>query len=455
MPHYLNDPAWYYMYKAYVFEGIWIHEELYPSFKEPVLYHCSLGYPLLLYISGGISSLFGCSFAAVLLQIQFVVYLLSARFLWLICLPYSGKTITTCMVLVFLWFMPFFNYAHLVMSESWFIGCLLATIYVFIKAIKSEKRSLLILSFLLAGYTFLIRPVGGLLFPVMLTILFSSATGPKKKLLVSGFSLLFFVLPIVQSGFNKVVFSTWTIREGFSWNVWNRIVAEDGFDPNSSLATTQLRKKLNDSSFIASNGHWWDITFQLSAKGIQAKEIQDYCMSICKDGFKAHPFRYAAITLQRGLWELPTVTHETFYIYPEGKQYSDYLRSYSSKHHDPLLKVLNAQNFEGNSFSGFLLKVYSAWNSLFLKLNTRFVYILLYLIVIAASISWLIRFLKTRKVEPLRLLLVFLSLGISTAACAFEILHDRYYLPVIVLNVMIAGIFLTQLLNRKATKKSL
>ncbi len=449
MPHYLNDSAWYFMYKTFLFEGVWIHEDLYPKFHSPIMYYCSLGYPLLLYVSEGISSLFGCTFAFVLLQMQFVFYLLSARFIWLICFSLYGRLLSSLIVIAYLWYLPFFNYAHLVMSESWFICCMLATICSFKKALNSNRNSILALSFFIAGYTFLVRPIAGILLPLMFSIFFLNNTYYKKRLLVLATSILFFLFPIVQSGFNKIQFSTWSIREGFSWNLWNRVVAESKFDPNISDATKRLRVRLKDSTFVASNQHWWDITSQLCGYGMQPKEIQNYCMDICLDGIKKQPLKYMSITLERGLWSLPTITHETICIYPDAQKYLAFLKSYSSKHHAPLLKVLNPQIIGGNPISKCMLVIYSAWNLVFELLQFHLVYISLYVFLIISIVLGVIEYYKSKKINPLNVFIITFAIGMSLAACAFEVLHSRYFLPVIVLELIIAGNLLKRLVKIK------
>jgi hypothetical protein len=116
------------------------------------------------------------------------------------------------------------------------------------------------------------------------------------------------------------------LREGSSWNLWNRVVAEGDYDPNTSKATFELRKKLNDSTFVANNHPWWFVTSQLSQRGMQPREIQDYCTQVCLDGIQDDPLKYIATTLERGLWALPTVTIETSCIFPEHYQYPEFIK---------------------------------------------------------------------------------------------------------------------------------
>lgn len=439
MPHILNDSAWYYMYKEYVFDKTWVHEELYPSFHHPIMYYCSIGYPLLIYISELISQLIGCSLAFALLQLQFIFYLLSARLIWLICINQYSKSVSYSIVITYLWYIPFFNYAHLVMSESWFIFCLLATLYFFQKAIITNKLDLLAISFILAGYTFLVRPVAAIAFPLMVLVLFFQRTTYKNRKFIIITSILFFVFPISQSVFNRTMFSTWSIREGASWNLWNRVVAEGGYNPNTANITKQLRKKLKDSTFVPSNQHWWDITSQLSNYGMQPTEIQNYCKEVCFEGLKSQTLNYLSTSIKRGLWELPTQTQETVNIFSDSKYYDIALESYQSKHHAPLLKALNQQSNSKNSVSKNALKIYAHWNSLFLFLQFRWQYILLYLIFVFLLIVNIVEYYLLKKQIAFSIFIALLAIGMSLIACSMEVLHNRYYMPIIVLELIMLG----------------
>ena len=445
MPHFLNDPAWYYMYKHFLFDGIWIQEGLYPSFHEPILYYCPLGYPFLLYISELISSLFNCSFAQVLVHLQFIAYLTSARFIWLICRPYTSAIASNWAVLAYLCYIPFFNYAHLVMSETWFITCLLASIYCFQRGILNKKIAWIILAFCLTGYTFLVRPVAGVMLPIVFGILLIHPNFKQHRIRLTLAASCFLIFPLIQSGFNQVVYKTWSLREGFSWNLWNRVVNEDGYDPNRSAATSEMRTRLNDATFVAQSGHWWDITSQLSHKGLQPKEIQGYCMQVCWDGIKTDPANYIAISLQRGLWTLPTEKQESICIYNNAQRYLDFIHGYKSSHHQPLLEKINEQFIGKSSYSNRMIWLYSYWNTAFLKLNFKFLYILfygIYMLLIGLEIRRIYLF---RKIDPIKILLMSVPLAMSLAACSLEVIHNRYYLPGILLQL----IFLTIGFRRK------
>ena len=436
MPHFLNDPAWYYMYKHFLFEGIWIQEELYPSFHEPVLYYCPLGYPLLLYITEIISSIFNCSFAQVLVHLQFLAYLTSARFIWLICRQYSSVTSSNYVVLAYLCYLPFFNYAHLMMSETWFITSLLASIFCFQRGVLNQKLGWIVLAFCLTGYTFLVRPVAGVILPIAYGALMLHPNFKHLRIRLTLAASCFLIFPLIQSGFNQVVFKTWSLREGFSWNLWNRVVNEDGYDPNRSSATYEMRLRLNDTTFIAQRGHWWDITSQLSHKGLQPKEIQRYCMQVCWDGIKADPKKYMGISLTRGLWTLPTEQQESICIFSNAQGYRDFIQAYTSSHHQPLLTKINEQSIGTSSYSSWMIWLYSYWNTAFLKVNSKLLYTLFYGIYILLIGVEIRRMYVFRMVDPVLVVLMTVPLAMSMAACSLEVIHNRYYLPGILLQLI-------------------
>ena len=436
MPHILNDPAWYFMFKHYVFKGIWIHEDLYPSFTQPVLYYCPLGYSLLHYISGSIAWIFDCSFAIVLKHLQFIIYLFSGRLLWIIAKPYATNSQRNLLCLMYLWYLPFFNYAHLAMSETWFIACMLSSIYIFQLGITNQKTIWIAFGFITVGYTFLVRPVGGLMLPIVLFLLLIHSHYSKKKIQILFASLCFVVFPLIQSGFNKVVYNTWTLREGFSWNLWNRVVNEDGYNPNLSAATAEMKVTLKDPNFVAKGEHWWDITSQLSNLGMQPKEIQAYCMRICFDGIKANPGTYFETSFKRGLLILPIEIQESICIYSTPNEYTEFLKNYTSRHHQPLLDELNKQEIGNSRISKFGIITYSYWNSFFLKLNNQLLYIAIYVFLLILGFIEIRSFLKHRKLDPVILLIILLPVAMSLAACSLEVLHNRYYLPGIVLEFM-------------------
>jgi hypothetical protein len=444
MPHILNDPAWYFMFKHYLFKGIWIHEDLYPSFIQPVLYYCPLGYSLLHYISGGIAWIFDCSFADVLKHLQFIIYLFSGRLLWIIAKPYATSFQKNLLCLMYLWYLPFFNYAHLAMSETWFIACMLSSLYLFQLGITNQKTKWIAWGFILVGYTFLVRPVGGVMLPILLLLLLIQPHFSKKKTHIFIASLCFFVLPLIQSGFNKVVYNTWILREGFSWNLWNRVVNEDGYNPNLSEATDEMKVTLKDPNFVAKSEHWWDITSQLSNLGMQPKEIQAFCMRICFDGIKANPRTYFETSLKRGLWILPIEIQESICIYSTSNEYTEFLKNYMSRHHQPLLDELNKQEIGNTRISKFGIKLYDYWNWFFLKLNNQFLYIVIYVFILILGLIEIQLYIKHRKLDPIILSIILLPLAMSLAACSLEVLHNRYYLPGIVLEFMACCILLNK-----------
>ncbi len=439
MPHFLNDPAWYYMYKHFLFEGIWIQEELYPSFQEPILYYCPLGYPFLLYIAELVSTIFQCSFAQSVLQIQFIAYLASARFIWLICRNYTSTTACNFTVIAYLCYIPFFNYAHLLMSETWFITCLLASLYCFQCGVLKHKNTWIILAFCLSGYTFLVRPVAGVMLPIVFLVLLFHPYFKLHRIRLTLAAACFLIFPFIQSGFNHVVYNTWSLREGFSWNLWNRVVHEDGYDPNRSAATFNMKRQLHDATFVAQSGHWWDITSQLSHKGLKPKEIQEYCMHVCWDGIKADPVNYLSISLQRGLWTLPTEQQESLCIYSSAQEYREFIKQYQSQHHQPLLDKINEQSIGLNSYSNRMIWMYSYWNTAFLKMNNHYLYMLFYGIYILLIGLEILRMYLYRSIDPILVLLMSVPLAMSLAACSLEVIHNRYYLPGILLQL----IFLT------------
>jgi 4-amino-4-deoxy-L-arabinose transferase-like glycosyltransferase len=439
MPHSLNDPAWYYMFKCWLFDGVWINDEIYPSFQSPVLYYCSLGYPLLLYMAELLSRITGASFSFFILTLQLICYLLSARLLWMVCSRWIGHTATYLTILFYLWYLPFFNYAHFLMSETWFILSMLTVIYTFQRALYSEKKLWLALCFLVAGYAFLVRPVAGVMFPLLAAVFFFGRSAHKSKLNIVLCSLFFFLFPLVQSGFNKVVFSTWKLREGFAWNFWNRVVAEDGYDPLQSRATLKIADKLRTPPFNITNSRWWEITSQLSVNGMQPEEIQKYCMEVCVDGVKKNFGLYLRNTLKNGLWVLPTHQQESILIFKTREEYFLALQTYESKQHAPLLKELYGQSFETNAFEAFFLKAYTAWSIAFQPFAEHWFHVLLFCLVLAGMILFILKIKIKGQREYLLLFVFSLTLCMSVAACAFEVMHFRYYMPSLVLSGMLAA----------------
>jgi hypothetical protein len=51
-------------------------------------------------------------------------------------------------------------------------------------------------------------------------------------------------------------------------------------------------------------------------------------------------------------------------------------------------------------------------------------------------------YLKHRKLDPIILLIILLPIAMSIAACSVEVLHNRYYLPGIVLEFLAVVIVL-------------
>jgi hypothetical protein len=300
----------------------------------------------------------------------------------------------------------------------------------------NQKTKWIAWGFFLVGYTFLVRPVAGVMLPIVLLLLLIHPHYSKKKIQILFASLCFVVFPIIQSGFNKVVYNTWALREGFSWNLWNRVVNEDGYNPNLSAATAEMKVTLKDPNFVAKGEHWWDITSQLSHLGMQPKEIQAYCMRICFDGIKANPKTYFETSFKRGLMILPIEIQESMCIYSTTNEYSEFLKNYTSRHHQPLLDELNKQEIGNTRVSKSGIKLYSYWNSIFLKLNNQFLYIALYVSIILLGLIEIRTYIKHRKIDPIILSIIVLPLAFSLAACSVEVLHNRYYLPGIVLEFM-------------------
>ena len=370
---------------------------------------------------------------------QFSCYLASGTFIYLIIKEQGNIRIAGIIALIYFWFIPFFNYAHLLMSETMFICSLLSVIHTFNKYLIKNSLKNLILAFVLLGLTFLIRPVAGVLFPLML---FAIVIKHRNRLLywkpiLCG--LLFLAFPLAQLGFNKVVYSTYTLREGFAWNLWNRVVSEDGYKPELSDANKAMRLRLNDPSFVPETGHWWDITSQLSHRGLNAKEIQSYCMEVCIDGIQERPLAYIRKSVLRGFWELPTEFQETVCIYPTENEYKTFLLEYNSEHHKPLVNALLEQNFEGNWFTKFAIAIYSMWNDLSFFMSSRAPFIMLYIASLLSFGYILIKKKLRNTITLLSSLIVLTMLAMSLAACSFEVLHNRYYLPGIVMELIIIG----------------
>jgi hypothetical protein len=169
---------------------------------------------------------------------------------------------------------------------------------------------------------------------------------------------------------------------------------------------------------------------------MQPKEIQAYCMRICFDGIKANPGTYFKTSFKRGLWILPIEIQESMCIYSTANEYSEFLKNYTSRHHQPLLDELNKQEIGNTRVSKSGIKLYSYWNSIFLKLNNQFLYIALYCSLILLGLNEIRTYIKHRKLDPIILLVILLPIAMSIAACSLEVLHNRYYLPGIVLEFL-------------------
>ena len=94
----------------------------------------------------------------------------------------------------------------------------LCSIYLFQLGISKQQLKWIALGFFVSGYTFLVRPVAGVMLPILLLLTLFRPEFKKVKLQVLSASLCFFLFPLIQAGFNKVVYDTWSLREGFSWN---------------------------------------------------------------------------------------------------------------------------------------------------------------------------------------------------------------------------------------------
>jgi hypothetical protein len=169
---------------------------------------------------------------------------------------------------------------------------------------------------------------------------------------------------------------------------------------------------------------------------MQPKEIQTYCLRICFDGIKANPGTYFETSLKRGLMILPIEIQESMCIYSTANEYSEFLKNYTSRHHQPLLDELNKQEIGNTQVSKSGIKLYSYWNSIFLKLNNQFLYIALYVSLLILGFIEIRSYLKHRKLDPIILVIILLPMAMSLAACSLEVLHNRYYLPGIVLELM-------------------
>ena len=144
--------------------------------------------------------MFQCSFVFALKHLQFIAYLLSSGLIWLITKPYATNSQRNFLCLAYLWYLPFFNYAHLAMSETWFILFMLCSIYLFQLGISKQQLKWIALGFFVSGYTFLVRPVAGVMLPILLLLTLFRPEFKKVKLQVLSASLCFFV-PIDTSGF--------------------------------------------------------------------------------------------------------------------------------------------------------------------------------------------------------------------------------------------------------------
>ncbi|HOY48637.1 MAG TPA: hypothetical protein PK281_04500, partial [Flavobacteriales bacterium] len=163
------------------------------------------------------------------------------------------------------------------------------------------------------------------------------------------------------------------------------------------------------------------------------------------DGIKADPVNYLSISLQRGLWTLPTEKQESICIYNNAQGYLDFIQGYQSSHHQPLLDKINEQSIGKSSYSKRMIWLYSYWNTAFLIMNNKLFYMLfygIYMLLIGLEIRRIYLF---RKIDPIKILLMIVPLAMSLAACSLEVIHNRYYLPGILLQL----IFLTIGLRRK------
>jgi hypothetical protein len=325
------------------------------------------------------------------------------------------------------------------MSETWFVFCLVSLFYFCSRALEAYDRMFLCFSFLMASYLFLVRPVGGILMIVMLGILFWHSVYRSGRLHVVAASLLFFVFPLFQSAFNKIEYSTWAMREGLGWNLWNRVVFEDGYNPEKSAATLRLRQQLGDSLFHVVPGHWWNIASDLSYRGMQPGPILAYCLEVDIDGILQNPLPYLGTTFKRGLWVLPTEPQETICIFKTAGEYSQFLRDYHSEHHAPLNAVLDAQKIGGNSFAQSGLSAYYSWHFYFHEIFGRLFYTILYLFIPFALVLWLVQYKRSGSPPAIIIMLIASVLTMSLASCAFEVLHARYFIPCMLAEFIIAA----------------
>lgn len=443
LPHYLNDPAWYFMYLHYFTTGEWIQEELYPSFHQPVLYYSSLGYSVAHYITYLFSRILELPSATLLSHLQFILYLTTARMVFLLTRRQAGQQTGLIVSLAFFWFIPFFNYAHLAMSETWFIAGFLFVIFLFDQSIQYKSKYFIAATFTMAGYIFLVRPIAGVLFPILifLFLFFAQSEFKLKTILLS--SVLFFCFPVTQSVFNKIEFNTWNLREGFGWNLWNRVIFTDNHFPEHSTATIALAKKLNLPDFVPSKGHWWEVTSQLSNLGLQPHEIQDFYLKVDLEGINEYSLQYTLNTLKFGILELPFDPQDAEGVFPEIENYKSYIINYRSKHHMPLVIELEKQNFNFSAFRNAMLSSYNSWNNIYSLISKKLLYYFLNTSLWIGLILQCVKKYKGQFINPTFLLMLVLPFAISIGSCAFEVLHDRYFLPGILLELMATGILIS------------
>ena len=139
-------------------------------------------------------------------------------------------------------------------------------------------------------------------------------------------------------------------------------------------------------------------------------------------------------------------------IYSSPNEYVEFLKNYTSRHHQPLLDELNKQEIGNTALSQFGIKLYSYWNSFFLKLNNQFLYIALYISLLILGLIEIRLLFKYRKLDPIILSIIMLPMAMSLAACSLEVLHNRYYLPGIVLEFMAVVIVSNKLVRIKSSQ---
>ena len=161
-----NDSAWYYINVHYLLTGQHIWESMYPSFTGPCQYY-PMGYSLVILLAKGIQRATGIDWIATLRFLQFSAFAASGWLTYAVARLLGCRRLAVVAAGAYFLFFPFFNFSTFVMSENLAAFLLLLAAFLFLKGLKDNRDWALYGSFLVAGYSILVRPILLLAFPVL------------------------------------------------------------------------------------------------------------------------------------------------------------------------------------------------------------------------------------------------------------------------------------------------